>query len=202
MPDPASILENFVAQILEAVSSGGSQRETVDAVRGVVIHALETPGWLPQRCQQPAPECYARHLLHRDPEGRFTIVAMVWQPGQKTPIHDHGGMWCVEGVYEGRIRVARYDLDGPVGGSIAKLHGCECIDAGIGTTGALIPPVDYHSIENPALTKAITIHTYGGDMKTCRVYLPRTEGDYDVRMKSLAYTSVPATAGAHVPGRN
>ena len=35
---------------------------------------------------------------------------MTWGPGQGTPLHDHAGMWCVEGVLEGRIEVARYDL--------------------------------------------------------------------------------------------
>lgn len=202
MPDPAFILEEFIGNVERAVSSRASERDVVDGVRRSLIHALESPGWLPSRCQGAMADCYARHLLHQDPEGRFSIVAMVWQPGQKTPIHDHGGMWCVEGVYEGRIRVMRYDMDGPVEGSVAKLHDCECIDAGIGATGALIPPVDYHSIENPGETKSITVHTYGGDMKTCRVYVPRSEGDYEVRVKTLSYTSVPAPVVAQAPSRS
>ena len=29
-------------------------------------------------------------------------------PGQGTPIHDHGGLWCVECVLQGRIEVRAY----------------------------------------------------------------------------------------------
>ena len=37
-------------------------------------------------------------------------VVMTWGPGQRTPLHDHAGIWCVEGVVEGRMDVTQYDL--------------------------------------------------------------------------------------------
>src|ERR671931_89921 len=55
---------------------------------------------LPERFHQPHPLRYARRLFHQDPEGRYTAVVMTWGPGQGTPVHDHGGLWCVEGVVE------------------------------------------------------------------------------------------------------
>src|SRR5439155_4508884 len=125
-----------------------SKEETVAVVKDLVTARLGTMGWLPERCLVPASECYARHLLYQDPERRFTVVVMVWQPVQRTPIHDHGGVWCVEGVYQGRIRVHRYDRDERLEGTTARLHCREVIERGIGTAGALIPPVDYHRIEN------------------------------------------------------
>ena len=57
---------------------------------------------------KPAPDRYARRLMHRDPRGRYTVLAMVWDVGQGTPLHDHAGTWCVECVYRGRIRVLSY----------------------------------------------------------------------------------------------
>src|SRR5215213_4776615 len=33
--------------------------------------------------------CYARHVLHSDAGGRFTILAIVWAPGQFSPPHAH-----------------------------------------------------------------------------------------------------------------
>ncbi|MAJ28453.1 MAG: hypothetical protein CMJ92_03520, partial [Planctomycetes bacterium] len=44
---------------------------------------------------------YTRHLLHADPEDRFSLLALVWKPGQGTPIHDHPS-WGVIGVLRGR----------------------------------------------------------------------------------------------------
>ena len=46
------------------------------------------------------PRSYRSHVLHIEPDGAFSIVALVWRPGQVTPIHDHV-TWCVFGVIEG-----------------------------------------------------------------------------------------------------
>ena len=35
---------------------------------------------------------------------------MTWGPGQRTALHDHAGIWCVEGVVEGEMAVTRYEL--------------------------------------------------------------------------------------------
>ena len=57
---------------------------------------------LPERFHTSLPDTYARRLLHRDPDGRYTVVVMTWGPGQKTALHDHAGIWCVECVVDGR----------------------------------------------------------------------------------------------------
>src|SRR3984885_2813986 len=46
------------------------------------------------------PDGYRCHLLHVEPDGSFSVTAMVWRPGQVTPIHDHV-TWCVFGVVQG-----------------------------------------------------------------------------------------------------
>ena len=46
------------------------------------------------------PADYRCHLLHVEPDGSFSVTAMVWRPGQVTPIHDHV-TWCVFGVIQG-----------------------------------------------------------------------------------------------------
>ena len=46
------------------------------------------------------PAGYRCHLLHVEPDGSFSVTAMVWRPGQVTPIHDHV-TWCVFGVVQG-----------------------------------------------------------------------------------------------------
>ena len=191
MPDTSLTAHEYIGRVEDIVARGLPKDETVTSIQALLTHALQVPGWLPERCCRPEEDCYARHLLYRDPMQRFSIVAMVWGRGQMTPIHDHGGCWCVEGVYEGRIRVNRYDLDAPMTGGVARFHSFDLVEAGIGQCGALIPPVDFHVIENPFDRKAITIHTYGGDMKTCQVYLPRPDGSFEARTKQLSYTTQP-----------
>jgi 3-mercaptopropionate dioxygenase len=48
-------------------------------------------------------ERYRCHLLHVEQDGSFSVVAMVWRPGQATPVHDHV-TWCVFGVLQGAER--------------------------------------------------------------------------------------------------
>jgi predicted metal-dependent enzyme (double-stranded beta helix superfamily) len=138
---------------------------------------------------KPAAGRYARRLLHRDPLGRYTIVVMVWDRGQATPLHDHAGMWCVECVYRGRIRVTSFSaLSNPAEETVA-FEKESVVVAGVGEAGALIPPFEYHMIENPDPTAAITIHVYGGDMTTCNAFVPEVDGRYRREARELSYTT-------------
>ncbi|HEY3217340.1 MAG TPA: cysteine dioxygenase family protein [Candidatus Eisenbacteria bacterium] len=136
----------------------------------------------------PAPDRYARRLLHRDHEGRYTVVIMVWDRGQGTPLHDHAGMWCVECVYRGRIRVTSFDLEGDAEVGPVQFTPESVVLAGVGEAGHLIPPFEYHQIENPDETPAVTIHVYGGEMTWCHAFFPVEGGGYRREHRSLTYT--------------
>jgi predicted metal-dependent enzyme (double-stranded beta helix superfamily) len=117
---------------------------------------------------------------------------MAWGPGQQTPVHDHSGIWCVEGVFEGVVDVTRYDLQELIGTNVARMRRTEVIHAGRGECGALIPPVEYHSISNPYDRPAYTVHVYGGRMRTCRVFRESGDDTYEIAVKDLAFTSSQA----------
>ena len=138
---------------------------------------------------EPAPDRYARRLLHHDPAGRYSVVVMVWDRGQGTPLHDHAGVWCVECVYRGRIRVTSYDIEGDPAAGTVQFTPETVVLAGIGEAGALIPPFEYHMIENPDETPAITIHVYGGEMTWCHAFFPLEEGGYRRERRQLSYTA-------------
>lgn len=137
----------------------------------------------------PTPNSYARRLLYRHPKGAYCIVIMVWDVGQGTPIHDHAGLWCVECVYRGCIRVDSYDLQGTPKDEEVGFVEAGSVIAGCGSAGALIPPFDYHVIENEGDEPAITVHVYGGDMDWCHAYVPVGGGRYRRDRKGLSFTS-------------
>lgn len=170
-------LASFVSRLEEAVGSAGEVGPVCRAVKGVLTEFIR-PGhaFLPPATLEPAEEHYARNLLHRDPEGRFCVVVMVWAEGQGTPIHDHGGLWCVECVYRGRIQVRSFAREADEG-EHATFRETEAVVAGCGEAGHLIPPFDYHVIENPFEDGiASTVHVYGGEMNHCRVFEPLGDG--------------------------
>lgn len=160
-----------------------------DAVKNVLSEELgQHRVDVPEKFLQTSPDGYARHCLFRDPEGRFTVVVMVWAAGQGTPLHDHAGSWCVECVYEGRIRVTSYDLEADQTERV-KFHRVDTVEAGVGGAGALIPPYEYHTLENPFDATAVTIHVYQGELTWCNAFHPtEVEGWYTRERRVLQYS--------------
>jgi predicted metal-dependent enzyme (double-stranded beta helix superfamily) len=142
---------------------------------------------LPPRYWETRSDGYARRLLHQDDSRGYTAVVMTWAPGQCTPLHDHGGLWCVEGVVDGAMRVTQYDLTEQSNGTFQFLERGQ-VRAGVGTAGALIPPSDYHVLGNALGDRpSVTLHIYGGDLTSCHVFVPRADGRYERQDRSLSY---------------
>lgn len=147
---------------------------------------------LPESFRRPRPDTYARRLLYRDPELDFTAVVMTWGPGQRTMLHDHAGIWCVEGVVEGEMEVSRYELEEELGNDLVRFHERGSVHARAGSAGALIPPFEHHVLANSQPDRvSLTLHVYGGEMDHCSVFEPVDDGRdglYRRSSKALAYT--------------
>lgn len=144
--------------------------------------------FLPELFLQPVSEGYARRLFHKDPDGRYSVVVMVWGVGQGTPLHDHAGRWCVECVYSGRIKVDSFDMKSGKEEGIVQFEPMTTVHAGVGEAGALIPPFEYHTIVNVQDVPSVTIHVYAEELTECNVFVP-VEGGYRKETKQLAYSN-------------
>lgn len=63
--------------------------ETAQLVADQLHRHLSTPDVLTAEQRLGSPDDYCGHTLHVEPDGSFSIVALVWRPGQITRIHDH-----------------------------------------------------------------------------------------------------------------
>jgi len=183
-------ITELIARLDQSVEAGSPQAITA-AVKTDLEYLLGGRRLaLPAALMEPRADHYARRLLHRDPRGRYPAIVMTWGPGQGTAVHDHGGLWCVEGVVDGEIAVTQYlvqqDSDGyfrvrPIGSLLA----------GTGSAGCLIPPTDHHVLANARPSKAsVTLHVYGGDLDDCKVFLPATpDGRYSETTRLLSFTA-------------
>jgi 3-mercaptopropionate dioxygenase len=146
---------------------------------------------LPECVFEPVEGHYARRELYACPERGTTVVAMTWSPGQGTPIHDHCGLWCVEGVWQGQLEITRYELE-EQDGDRTRFSMHETLMAGTGTAGSLLPPHEYHTIRNPKDDAiAISLHVYQKAMGECATYSPLGEGWYQRAKKQLCLDAVP-----------
>lgn len=126
-------------------------REVKSALHAVTVES----GWLPPERRRASHENYARHLVYADPDDRFSILALVWDRGQMSPIHAHQ-CWCAVGVYRGLLTEHYYRAgaggEPPVEtGSARHAVGESTFDPGAGI----------HRLGNYSGVLAISLHVYG-----------------------------------------
>ncbi len=182
-------VDDCILRLIGAVEAAVALRDperVTEAVRRALCQAIrESGGALPERLIATHPERYARRELFRAGEGGFTLIAMTWGPGQGTAIHDHAGLWCVEGVWRGTLEIVPYELVATRGEQV-RLEPRGVIDAVAGSAGSLIPPHEYHLIRNPASAEtAVSLHVYQAPLRRCRVFEPLGAGWHRVREREL-----------------
>lgn len=182
-------VQKLIAELDEAVELCDCQslcNRVKDVLHDVVAGGADV---LPAEFLEPTPGKYARRLLHRDPKNRYSMVIMVWGPGQGTPLHDHCGHWCVECVYRGQIKVVSYSNQSEEGDRFRFAPEKE-VYAGCGDAGALIPPFEYHTIENAQEAPAVTIHVYSEELEWCYIFQPtEVDGEFERVRRDLCYSA-------------
>ena len=150
--------------------------ELVGAVRSVVdrhVDWRQTARLVARELQQNLPPAdvltpdqrlgdadgYRSYPLHIEPDGTFSVVALVWRPGQVTPIHDHV-TWCVFAVVQGVEHEELFMLDEQRACLVAA--GTSTNEAG--DVSGFAPPGDIHRVRNVGDQTAISIHVYGTDV--------------------------------------
>jgi predicted metal-dependent enzyme (double-stranded beta helix superfamily) len=114
-------------------------------------------------CNKPVPP--GRYLCYKDPQFGFVIMLMVWGPGDKTAIHDHG-TWGVEAILKNSLKVTTYTE-------------CEVspqpVDSMVVSAGMVMnntpPDRDVHRVEHFAGDCALSLHIYGREMTGNRSFV-------------------------------
>ena len=170
--------EPFDAFVHDAERLVGDPPAIADRLRDL----LAEDGWLAPEHQRAARDAYRQHLLHVSPSRRLSVVALVWLPGQVTPIHDHVS-WCVVGVHQGEEREIQYERREE--GERAWLVPQSSCTSSVGSVGALNPPGDIHRVVNPGPGLAVSIHIYGADIRRLGSSIRRVY-DHEIRVPESA----------------
>ena len=164
--------DKLVQCIDDGVMQGDTQAITDYLRRGLCELIQDDTVRLPDCVFETIDGHYGRRELYVSEEHGYSVVAMTWAPGQGTPIHDHSGMWCVEGVWSGELEICQYEL---VDQKDDQFHfrSVGAMQAGVGSAGSLIPPHEYHTICNPSADQtAVSLHIYRGSMTCCSTFQP------------------------------
>jgi predicted metal-dependent enzyme (double-stranded beta helix superfamily) len=147
-------LSPLVDGVRKAVERHAGWAETVELVADQLRRHLPTPDVLTAEQRLGSPDRYCDHTLYVEPDGSFSIIAVIWRPGQATRIHDHV-TWCAVGVIQGVEHEDLYDAD-------LNLIGHN--ENHVGDVSGFAPPGDIHRVHNTEETTAISIHVYGTDL--------------------------------------
>jgi len=153
-------LRNFVVEMTQlAARHRADEPRMLDAAATLLRGLITQDDWLPAEYAAPAQESYRQYLLYCDPLERFSVVSFVWQPGHRTPIHDHT-VWGLVGVMRGEERCDEYS---PALGKMAS-HAVRP-----GDVDRVSPRIgDIHVVSNAGTQTALSIHVYGANIGAVR----------------------------------
>ena len=180
---------------LDALVAADHDASAIAARVGMLLRtALGDPGLIEPRHCEPASDRYRQHIVHVHPAGRYSIVALVWKPGQATPVHDHR-CWCVVGVWRGLERETTYELHEAAGLVVVPRRSAVSAP---GDVSVLVPPdEDIHRVENCGTSLAISIHVYGADISALGSSINREFADDLVLARPLRGETDPVSWRAH-----
>jgi predicted metal-dependent enzyme (double-stranded beta helix superfamily) len=168
------------AFIDQALAHGAAQADPSDAVLALsplMMRLLQHAGsFLQPEHFRSNPAGYTRNLIHAAPDHSLSLYALVWLPGQWTPVHDHGS-WGVVGVVEGVLEERSFvRLSAPAPETGAD-HGIVLARGGIvllppGAVTTFVPNPDHiHVTGVPAeRPRAVSLHLYGRTMNDFNLY--------------------------------
>jgi predicted metal-dependent enzyme (double-stranded beta helix superfamily) len=184
-------LDGLTRRLDEAVCRSCNEEVTegVQKALSEIIKAGELT--LPSELVAPCDEGYARRLVYASADHGYVLIAMTWGPSQGTALHDHSGVWCVEGVFQGEIDVTQYQpLEWTHDGEW-RFVPAKTVRAKVGSSGSLIPPFEYHTIANAHDEGcAVTLHVYGQELERANIFQPIADRDGWFRRttKDLGYS--------------
>lgn len=159
--DRSAALDRLCQEIDAAFAAveAGAQVSFGQRVRIALQRAIADPDLLRPDQRNGCAQKYCRHLLAADPLDRYAIAALVWEPGQASPVHGHQ-TWCGYAVIEGTLAETLYRWDADTHCAVeSRRHprvagAVSYVNAGRGAIHQLGNPAD-------AAARAVSLHIYG-----------------------------------------
>jgi 3-mercaptopropionate dioxygenase len=167
-------LSSFIDQALACGHTAAAPCDAVQALAAPMRElAMGARAWLDLETLHSRADGYTRNLLFSEPDHSLSLYALVWLPGQWTPVHDHGS-WGVVGVVEGVLEERAY----------VRLSADDSCDEGIalapggivllppGAVSTFVPNPDHiHVTGVPSeRERVVSLHLYGRTMSDFNVY--------------------------------
>lgn len=174
----SSALDQFIADSAALARAYPEPADCVAAIAPLMRALLQhADAFLAPKHLRADPVHYARNAIHVAPDQSLSLYALVWTPGQWTPVHDHGS-WGVVGVLRGAleersyIRTGAHDANTRAADSGIELQRGGVILIGPGSVTSFVPNPDHIHLTGVGADRpeAVSLHLYGRHMNSFHLY--------------------------------
>jgi cysteine dioxygenase len=116
---------------------------------------------------------YTRNLIDRTP--LYELMAICWETGQMSSVHNHRDQNCWMAVPIGRLQVENFHLlHQDIAQGSSRLEPLNTVEMNIAHPCAVDPSDPVHRVINPREfgERAVSLHVYSRPFDTCVVYSP------------------------------
>jgi predicted metal-dependent enzyme (double-stranded beta helix superfamily) len=168
-------LDTFIEDCRKKISECQSPADCVEQITPAMYRLLNgDKSFLKPEHFRSDPDHYARNAIYIEEADTMSLYALVWLPGQWTPIHDHG-TWGVVGVLEGNLEERNFmraddrKKDAMTGVELAR--GGVILLSPDAVTSFVPNPDHIHITGNPADgQRVVSLHLYGHVMSGFHIY--------------------------------
>ena len=131
---------------------------------------------------------YTRNLIDRTPF--YELIAICWEPGQASSVHNHRDQNCWMAVPMGRLLVENFHLvHQDLEAGRCQLEPLNTVEMNISHPCAVDPADPVHRVVNPREfnQRAVSLHVYSRPFDTCVVYSPElgTCGEIELHFNTM-----------------
>ena len=126
---------------------------------------------------------YTRNLIDRTP--LYELMAICWEVGQASSVHNHRDQNCWMAVPMGRLHVENFHLVGQdLQTGRCRLEPKDTIEMNLAHPCAVNPNDPVHRVVNPREfgQRAVSLHVYSRPFDTCVVYSPEQGTCGEIRL--------------------
>src|SRR5579859_32323 len=126
---------------------------------------------------------YTRNLIDRSP--LYELMAICWEVGQASSVHNHRDQNCWMAVPIGRLQVENFHLvHQDLENGCCQLEPSDTVEMNIAHPCAVDPADPVHRVVNPRdfNQRAVSLHVYSRPFDTCVVYSPEQGTCGEIRL--------------------
>jgi cysteine dioxygenase len=126
---------------------------------------------------------YTRNLIDRTP--LYELMAICWEVGQASSVHNHRDQNCWMAVPVGRLHVENFHLvHQDLAAGKSSLEPLNTVEMNISHPCAVDPADPVHRVVNPREfnQRAVSLHVYSRPFDTCVVYSPEQGTCGEIRL--------------------